>query len=493
MRIRILIYAPVSIYTFDGWEYHDSSGAFANWPTSVIDNKRARAFQTILSCFKILNSDDDIPAYSPGIGALTPFLEKTHLLDDTFKKTASNVFNLFNEVHKAYPNIFENNNYKHSANFAPIEFVGVALLIHRHQDRSVGLLAGDIKQMREVLRNERQELRSNSTTFKTVAQYINNLEAYRGGQGVIVRPEDQDDDMEDVQERKPKIINGTAVAATPTSIRAKGKETATASDKIPRIPPQKRVVPETSRPLTPAQQPPATNPSGTSTPTSTAPQRPFNPPKGPNVFRERQKQLERQKDLERQKREPPAMAPVAPMTRHDQQHEQGVKLRPTNFSPSIPTGPAATRNLPPNTGSFRAINTPKRPMPQKDPRSTSFLPNLDSPPVTPSSSSSSFATRKRQRREEEELDDDEFDLEVINRRNTIPPKRTQIDDDVDLIEMSFRRLPHARPLGGPNGGGTNGGRRASQGRGGGFGQERRVKQERGGSNSKYGPFTVDDY
>ncbi|KAI5809997.1 hypothetical protein DFH27DRAFT_461690, partial [Peziza echinospora] len=144
-------------------------------PTSVIDNKRARAFQTILSCFKTLLSDDDIPAYSPGISSLTPFLEKTYLLDETFKNTASNVFNRFNEVHKAYPHIFENNNYKHSANFAPIEFVGVALLIDRHRDRSVGLLAGDIKHMREVLRSERQELRSNSTTFKTVAQYINNL------------------------------------------------------------------------------------------------------------------------------------------------------------------------------------------------------------------------------------------------------------------------------------------------------------------------------
>ena len=185
----------------------------------MIDNKRARGFQTIVATFRILLSDEDNPAYSAGAASIQSFLKMISLLDDAFKEKARNVLNKFQQIHTNYPKIFQDNNYRHSKRFAPIEFVGVCLLIDRYPERSIGLLSGDIKRMREYLRAERQELRSNTSTFRAVTTYVGNLEQYRGGQGVLGNSdgEDSDDDLfyhnDEDGEVKPEIVNGTAIAS----------------------------------------------------------------------------------------------------------------------------------------------------------------------------------------------------------------------------------------------------------------------------------------
>lgn len=154
-----------------------------------MDNRRGRSFQLILQIFKqILNSEDQNSKYSAGAISLKAFCERTKLLDEPFRATVKNVFYKYNEILKRHPETFQNHNYTHATKYSPIEFVASALLIHQHPNRTnPTLLSGDILKMRQVVREERQDLRSNSSTWSSLMKYITDLEIHRGGMNVTSR------------------------------------------------------------------------------------------------------------------------------------------------------------------------------------------------------------------------------------------------------------------------------------------------------------------
>lgn len=157
------------------------------FPTTAVDNRRGRSFQLVLQIFKqILNSDDQYnPKYSSGATALKGFCERPQLLDEAFKGTARRVFHTYNEVLKKHPETFENHSYSHATKYSPIEFVGTAVLINQYPQRNnPSLLSGDILNMRTYLREHRQDLRSNTFTWKCIIEFINELEGFRGGTNV---------------------------------------------------------------------------------------------------------------------------------------------------------------------------------------------------------------------------------------------------------------------------------------------------------------------
>ncbi|KAF8428363.1 hypothetical protein EV426DRAFT_587589 [Tirmania nivea] len=463
-----------------------------------IDNKRGRAFQTLLTTFKILLTDDDNPVYSTGASTLGPFLEKPQLLDESFKKLVYRVFTAYYKVFKGHAHVFENNNYRHSVKFAPIEFTGVALLIHRHPDRSIGLLAGDIKRMREVLREQRQELRSNSTTFKAIVAYIDNLEQYRGGQGVLPIDEDMQEEPDDPEggdyeggrERKPSVVNG--VAATPKANR------------IPLPPPPGTAsssgIRRGSGKGTGKKNSSTRNSStGGNTGTTTIATRPavptFAPPTAPLAYREkeRRKQQEQQQQLE-----PPGSTLVTPMSRYNNAPAD-FKLR-SNYTgggggrPEPPYATGANRVAAPNPSSFKAINVPGP-----------FLPDLDTDVP--------YNQRKRPRRDEDDFFED-LDLEFAASRRASYDGREQKqgyqDDGDDVVMYGYREMGRSGNSGGrgSTSSGNNSGQRSYsrggyRGRGGmgntrgsNAGPGRRVMEERnsgaGRRGQQYGPFTMEN-
>jgi len=452
---------------------------------SEIDNKRGRAFQTLLTTFKILLTDDDSPVYSTGASTLGPFLDKHQLLDEPFKKLVYRVFTTYYKVFKAHPHVFENNNYRHSVKFAPIEFTGVALLIHRHPDRSIGLLAGDIKRMREVLREQRQELRSNSTTFKAIVAYIENLEQYRGGQGVLPISEDRQrgagdpegGDYEGGRERKPSLVNG--VPATQKSNR------------IPLPPPPGAAGSLGARRSLGKSAGKKNNNNARSNSTGGNAARPavppFAPPTAPLAYREK----ERRKQLEQQHLEPPVSAPTTSMSRYNNgPADYKLRMSYPRGRPVSPYATGANRLGAPTLSSFKAINAP-----------SPFPPDLDD---------TTYNQRKRPRREgdfPEELNSEFTGPRRASYGGSGREQHGYPDDRDDVFMYGSERSDNIGGRGTNSNGNNNGQRSYSRGvyRGrGGLGNTRgpisgpgrRAKEERssgaGRRDVQYGPFTMEE-
>lgn len=91
------------------------------------------------------------------------------------------VFDRFQEIIEQSPTSFQNNNYKLARLFAPIELPAVAVLISEYMDtRNNYMLIGDIEAMRDTIRQHLPDLRMDNTTWKTIAQFIDELESFRG-------------------------------------------------------------------------------------------------------------------------------------------------------------------------------------------------------------------------------------------------------------------------------------------------------------------------
>lgn len=91
------------------------------------------------------------------------------------------VFSKFEKLAEMSPKTFQNNNYKVARNFAPVELVAVAVLISEYYDtRNDEMLLGDIEAMRLTIREHLPDLRMDNTTWKTIWQFISELESFRG-------------------------------------------------------------------------------------------------------------------------------------------------------------------------------------------------------------------------------------------------------------------------------------------------------------------------
>ncbi len=101
--------------------------------------------------------------------------------NEATKSHLSRVFATFQDLVVSSPATFRNNNYKVARKFSPVELIATAVLISKYFDsRNNELLLGDIRHMRESIRQALPDLRLDKTTWKTVSQYVYELESYRG-------------------------------------------------------------------------------------------------------------------------------------------------------------------------------------------------------------------------------------------------------------------------------------------------------------------------
>jgi hypothetical protein len=82
----------------------------------------------------------------------------------------ASVFTRFAELVEMSPQTFANNNYKIARNFAPIEFVAVAVLISVYMNkRNNNMLIGDIAAMRQETRKALADFRMDNVSHSAEA------------------------------------------------------------------------------------------------------------------------------------------------------------------------------------------------------------------------------------------------------------------------------------------------------------------------------------
>ena len=126
---------------------------------------------------------DGIPRFKNSIKSVEAFCSNA-ILDEDTKQHLRFVFSLFHDLIEEDRSTFEYNGYTRSKVFAPIEIVAVCcLLSQKGAERPNGMLRGDILFMRAHLREVHVALRMNGECWRTVWQFIDQLESYRGGVG----------------------------------------------------------------------------------------------------------------------------------------------------------------------------------------------------------------------------------------------------------------------------------------------------------------------
>ena len=87
-------------------------------------------------------------------------------------------------LHMVFDRFSESSHYKHTKVFSPIEFTAVCCLISQWgEQRPIGMLLGDVRLLRDHLRQSHHFLRASDPHWKTCWNYINDLEGIRGAVG----------------------------------------------------------------------------------------------------------------------------------------------------------------------------------------------------------------------------------------------------------------------------------------------------------------------
>jgi hypothetical protein len=153
------------------------------------DRARAKDFQLTLSCFSQIvevmypTTSDGVPILKTNYNALPKLLSNKGAVDDGLKSHLANVWNTFKHLIEQDINIFTNvDKYLHGVQtFAPVEMVAVTVLISLYSGkRNRKLLLGDIKAMRETIRENFADIRMNAPVWKFVWNFIEDLESRRG-------------------------------------------------------------------------------------------------------------------------------------------------------------------------------------------------------------------------------------------------------------------------------------------------------------------------
>lgn len=157
--------------------------------TLMKDRARAKDFQLTLSCFSQIievmhpTASDGIPILKTNFNALPKFLKNKSAVDDGVKSHLASVWNTFKDLIEQDSDTFTNaNKYLRGVQtFAPVEMIAVAVLISMYSDtRNNQLLLGDIKALREAIRENFADIRTNAPLWKFVWDFLENLEAIRG-------------------------------------------------------------------------------------------------------------------------------------------------------------------------------------------------------------------------------------------------------------------------------------------------------------------------
>jgi hypothetical protein len=162
---------------------------FPNIYSLMKDRARAKDFQLTLSCFSQVvevlrpSSPDGNPMLKTSALVLPKLLSNKAALDDGIKSHLASIWNIFKDLIRQDEDTFTNaNKYLRGVQtFAPMEMVAVAVLISMYfKTRNKTLLLGDIRAMREAIRENFVDIRMNAQVWKFIWSFIEDLEAIRG-------------------------------------------------------------------------------------------------------------------------------------------------------------------------------------------------------------------------------------------------------------------------------------------------------------------------
>ncbi|EUC42486.1 hypothetical protein COCMIDRAFT_39437 [Bipolaris oryzae ATCC 44560] len=155
------------------------------------DRSRAKDFQITMACFsqivEVKNSratnGNGIPVFKAAYNAVPKLLDNAEAVNDATKSHLAAVWKTFSELAELDPHTFTNAD-KHLRGvqtFAPVEMVGVAVLIFMHLEMGREVLLRDIKIFREMLRESFSDLRLNRQVWKFMWEIIDGLQGIHGG------------------------------------------------------------------------------------------------------------------------------------------------------------------------------------------------------------------------------------------------------------------------------------------------------------------------
>jgi hypothetical protein len=162
---------------------------FPNVYSLIKDCSRAKDFQLTLSCFSQVvevmhpTASDGIPILKTSSHALPKLLSNKDALDDGLKSHFASVWNTFKDLIAHDDDTFTNatKHLRGVQTFAPMEMVAVTVLISMYsKTRNTQLLLGDIRALRETIRENHVDIRMNAILWKSVWDFLENLEAIRG-------------------------------------------------------------------------------------------------------------------------------------------------------------------------------------------------------------------------------------------------------------------------------------------------------------------------
>ncbi|KAI5816576.1 hypothetical protein BZA77DRAFT_57504 [Pyronema omphalodes] len=152
---------------------------FSDLITGVIDDKRAKGFQLILSVFYQIVYPNSGCVY--GATQLGKFCKNVTLTPE-LHEIVTGVFKRYQEVYHEFPHTFEDQEYAHCRKYSPLEFLGMTVLIHRYPTHTIKELSRDILTVRKMLRECNKELRMNSSTWKS---FMDTLAKYDASQAAL--------------------------------------------------------------------------------------------------------------------------------------------------------------------------------------------------------------------------------------------------------------------------------------------------------------------
>ena len=124
---------------------------------------------------------DGIPRLKIRVPQIEKLCSNEKSLDRKTKSHLRMVFDKFLELIHDDRSLFESSRYKTTKTFSPIELESICCLLSQWgEQRPIGMLQGDIRLLRDHLRQRHSELRSSDAHWATCWNYIEDLENFRG-------------------------------------------------------------------------------------------------------------------------------------------------------------------------------------------------------------------------------------------------------------------------------------------------------------------------
>lgn len=134
------------------------------------------------------SAPDGIPRLKIRVPQIEKLCSNEKSLDRKTKLHLRMVFDKFLGLIQEDRSLFESSQYKTTKTFSPIELESICCLLSQWgEQRPIGMLQGDIRLLRDHLRQRHSELRSSDAHWATCWNYIDDLENFRGAvdEGIV--------------------------------------------------------------------------------------------------------------------------------------------------------------------------------------------------------------------------------------------------------------------------------------------------------------------